>query len=579
MAYVKILNIRSKSGIGNATKYVENEEKTNKENYKSTEKQERDEEGIVVGTEDGSINSAIDNLVGYTTQDIKTDDKLLVTGINCTTHHAAEEMQSMVDYWKKERRIEGVSRDAFHIIQSFDPKDNPKITPETIHEIGLKYAEALQHMDDKNEVNRHYMMLVSTHIDKEHLHNHIILCSYDMNTGKKFHECKDVYRQMREASDRLCQEYGLSIIEEPDIGRSNSRAEIEHIKEGTSWKDNLRKDIDAMRSVSRNWDEFKEYMEGAGYQIKEGKYVTYTTPEEHKVRDKTLGREWMKENIEKYWQKEQDREAGISNTEARIKQFYKEDQELSERASLYSTRYNPYDEQGGRTSVLSMLLTIALEMMSEDTFEREIYFSNMNPVPTPEKEKEYRIKKISDTIEMAKVLGVNSEEELEKRLKQTGAALSHAQLQLKKNRATNNKMEVINNALQEYETVQETIDKINRYPEGPIKKDLQGKYRNELEKYKKSKSVLYRYQCSTPEQQTDFKERFERVKTNILELSAQVTALKTEYKNLRRVKYGIDLARDEGFLQGRFYNDVEAEMDRIQEPEKKKETRDDKDER
>ena len=608
MAYIKILNIKKMSHVFHSIEYVENEEKTN-----ASARQEQfpadgsgtsdsgsiitgEREGIEIGEENADIRTAITNLVGYTTNGAKTADRTLVTGINCTTHHAAEEMQSLVEFWKKERQITGVSRDAFHIIQSFDPKNNTGLSPEAVHEIGKKYCEALTHMDDKRLVNRRYMMLLSTHVDKVHLHNHIILCSYDMDTGRKFHECKEVYRQMKEASDRLCREYGLNVIEAPDPERARSRGEWKQTKEKASWKDNVRKDIDAMKSISSNWNDFRTYMSYTGYSIREGRYVTYTTQDGHKVRDKTLGREWTKEIIEKSWSLPQAKDIQIkdqqtknqqtngpwqpytrqlSHAELRTRTGNSHTDRTSEAVSSAIARFYRHDEDvnrkrqqdretglwddipAGKKTTLAMILMMAIEMMKEpDSFRGGIYFSDMRTASSPEKEKDYRVKRLEDALSIAKQEGVKTQEDLKSRLNECGAALSHAKKELKKSREKLNWMEIAINALSDYEQAavlseaEHAAQSCRQDVISPLPRNEEG-----TEKARKAHAVLHRYGCTSPEKAAAFREEYAKLKETTAGHTARVNSLRREYKRLIRLRQSLELAKDNGFLHGGYYQE------------------------
>ena len=524
MAYVKILNLRSRNAIRQAADYIMNEKKTGGMNDKAGLKEFPHTtatvmmEGIAVGEENADIPGAIGNLVNYTSDAGKTERRRFVSGINCTVHHAAAEMKTLVEYWKERRRITGVSRDAFHIIQSFNPADNEKLDPERAHQIGRKFASELQHMDDKAEVNRRYMMLICTHVDRQHIHNHIVMCSYDIDTGRKFHECREVYRQMKESSDRLCREYGISVIAEPDLERRNTRNEWEEAKKGTSWKDELRKNIEAMCSVSRSWDEFVRNMEAVGYQLRQGKYVTYTDQEGHRVRDKSLGREWTKGAVENRMERQQSMVRKTSDAKEKIRRFYLEQDELYRReAERFSDTVSSFDENGRRRSDIEKILLAAMQMILEGEAYGigDGYTITEDRNTGKEKKSQKRYQRIADVMEVAKTEGIGTEEDLRNRMDRAGKELSHVNLEIKKNQALLNKMGIISEALNEYEQVKEIAESVASMPEGNAKDVLLSEKQEEILRYKRAKSVLYKYRCVTDSQITDFKERRGRVEENL----------------------------------------------------------------
>lgn len=566
MAYVKILKIRSRKGVGNAARYVNDKEKTDASKREKSPDlmNERarllaSKEGIDVGEEDSEIAPIVGSLVEYAANPGKTEERHLVTGINCTAHNAAEEMDTLIQYWKRERHITGVSRDAFHIIQSFDPKDNEKLTPEMVHEIGKEYCEALQYMDDKTEVDRHYMMLLCTHVDKEHIHNHIILCSYDIDSGRKFHECKDVYRQMREASDRLCKEHGLRIIEDPDNERKRSRSEHDAAKRGISWKENLRKDIEAMAAASEDWEDFVRNMKSVGYSVKEGKYVTYTDLEGHKVRDKTLGRPWTKEVIILQMMPDKEKKKRRESME----RFYQEEEIRRRSQNQDISSRDLYDQDGHRRSSIELLILTAMEAMLEgDAWGiEEIRLEGQADAESREKERMRRRGRLEEAVNLARAEGITGTGQLSERMQQTGAELSHTRKELAKNKATQKKMKDIQEAIENYEAVKDLAETLQKLPAGAMKDATVRSHAAEIQKYKASKALLYRHRCSTPEQMDDFKERYSRVKVNSESLILQEAELKKKYKNLARIAKGIALAMDKGFLTGRDFRELDFSID------------------
>ena len=566
MAYIKILNLRSKNAIRNATKYVSDKNKTSESTWRiengmpSIASETVMMEGVEVGEENADIPDAISNLVNYTENALKTEERRFVSGIHCTANHAADEMKTLVDYWKERRRITGVSRDAFHIIQSFNPQDNEKLSPELAHEVGREFAHELQHMDDKAQVSRRYMMLVCTHVDREHMHNHIVMCSYDIDTGRKFHECREVYRQMKETSNRICREHGLSTIVDPDMERRRARNEWEEAKKGTSWKDELRKNIEAMASVSNSWDEYVRNMEMVGYSLREAKYVTYTDREGHRVRDKSLGREWLKDAVVAAINRRLGILQNASDSKDRIRRFYLEQEELRRReAERFSDTVGLYDEEGRRRSDLERILLTAMQMILEgDAYGiGDGYSISVNTKDKSEAQKQRRYRRIAEVMSLAKAASIGTEEELKERLDKTGSELSHVNLEIRKNKTLLNKMEVIEEAVAEYEKVRETVESIAALPEGDRKDSLRAEKQEDISRYNRAKSVLYRYNCVTGSQIDDFKSRYKGVNGKIAALRSRSSGLRNEYKNLMRIKDGLALARNEDFIQGRLYEDAE----------------------
>ena len=149
------------------------------------------------------------NVLTYTQQDAKTEKQIYVSGVNCDPATACQQMNRIKLQFQK---TDGIL--AFHGYQAFAPRET---TPETAHAVGMKLAQEL--WGDRFEV------VVSTHLDKEHLHNHFVLNSVSFMDGKRYYDNKATYALMRKTSDRLCREYSLSVIENPKRGKSKHYAE------------------------------------------------------------------------------------------------------------------------------------------------------------------------------------------------------------------------------------------------------------------------------------------------------------------------------------------------------------------
>ena len=228
-------------------------------------------------------------LLHYCMQDRKTvhNDRKLVTGVNCVTQSAFNEMVNT----KLQYRKTG-GRQYYHIMQSFHP-DEP-ISPETAHEIALRFAE---------ENFPGYEVLVATHVDRSHIHSHFVVNSVNAETGLKFHSDNNEIQRLRDASDKLCVEYGLSVVvPKSKKVKGISTAEYHIAEKGQSWKLDLAIAIDEAMRYAVSKKHFIELMEMEGYEVKwkeTHKYITYTCPNGMKCRDNKLHEEkYLKENME-----------------------------------------------------------------------------------------------------------------------------------------------------------------------------------------------------------------------------------------------------------------------------------------
>ena len=224
------------------------------------------------------------DVLEYTQQDAKTEMQFFVSGINCDPITACEQMQRTKRRFQKTGGIL-----AFHGYQAFAPGE---VTPETAHTIGLKLAEAL--WGDRFEV------VVSTHLDKHHLHNHFVLNSVSFIDGKRYYDNKASYARIRQESDRLCREYALSVIEEPQPGRARQYAEWKAEQEGQpTWRGLIRMDVDNAIVASATFTQFLAALRQTGYEAKTGvKYLAVRPPgKERFVRLCSLGDEYTEEVI------------------------------------------------------------------------------------------------------------------------------------------------------------------------------------------------------------------------------------------------------------------------------------------
>ncbi len=226
---------------------------------------------------------SLHEVMAYATQDYKTEERRYVSGINCTVAIAREQMGMVKRQFGKEGGIV-----AFHGYQSFAPGE---VTPEQAHEIGLELAKRL--WGDR------FQVVVATHLDREHIHNHFVLNSVSFVDGKKFNDCKASYALMRRTSDELCREYGLSVIEAPEQGRTMSYDTWEAEQKGKpTWYGQIRRDVDAAITRSFLFEHFINALKRQGYEVKLGTYIAVRPPgKERFVRLKTLGDNYTEEAI------------------------------------------------------------------------------------------------------------------------------------------------------------------------------------------------------------------------------------------------------------------------------------------
>lgn len=225
---------------------------------------------------------AMRDVMDYAMNDAKTEKQFYITGLQCNLRDARSEMALVKRRFGKE---DGIL--AFHGYQSFKPGE---VTPDVAHEIGVKLAE---------ELWPDHQVIVATHLDKTHIHNHFVLNSVSMR-GMKFHSNKETYRQMRAASDRLCKEYGLSVIEDQKAYFPKHYAEWAAEQNGQpTWRSSIRVDIDSAVKEAMTFQQFVSEMKKKGYVLeRRGSFLRIKAPGMQRfVRLRSLGEGYLESDI------------------------------------------------------------------------------------------------------------------------------------------------------------------------------------------------------------------------------------------------------------------------------------------
>ncbi len=266
MAVTKIWNIKGRAE--SPLEYITNPEKTLRE-FTESEKQ------------------ALADVIAYAANEDKTEQFFYTTGINCSVEFARDQFNATkIRFGKIGGNV------AYHASQSFREGE---VTPDEAHAIGVQLAREL--WGDR------FQMVVATHVNTKCTHNHIVINSVSFRDGLKFHDCKDTYRQLKEASDRICLERGLSIVESPK-GKGVNQYVYKMEKAGMPTRYNVaRQTIDEAVSLSLNIEEFKYELGKRGYSYRfdpQRKYWTITPPGGRKpIRIHKLGNDYSRESIER----------------------------------------------------------------------------------------------------------------------------------------------------------------------------------------------------------------------------------------------------------------------------------------
>ena len=227
------------------------------------------------------IKSTLKAAIDYICNPEKTDGKLLVSSYGCAAETADIEFA-----WTRRHSIDKGTNLGRHLIQAFQPGE---VTPEQAHEIGMELAKEI--------LGGKYEFVLTTHIDKDHVHNHLIFNAVSFADHKHYHSNKRSYHYIRRTSDRLCKEHGLSVI---IPGQDKGKSYIEHqaAQNGTSYKAKLKAAIDRLLPACSNLEELLRRLQREGYEIKRGKYISARAPDQERfTRLKTLGADYTEEAL------------------------------------------------------------------------------------------------------------------------------------------------------------------------------------------------------------------------------------------------------------------------------------------
>ena len=227
------------------------------------------------------IKSTLKAAIAYICNPAKTDGKLLVSTYGCNADTADIEFG-----WTRRHAIDKGYNLGRHLIQAFSPGE---VSPEEAHEIGMQLAKEI--------LGGKYEFVLTTHVDKGHIHNHLIFNAVSFVDHKHYHSNKRSYHFIRRTSDRLCQEHGLSVIVP---GQDKGKSYIEHTaaKAGTSYKAKLKAAIDRLIPACKDLEDLLFRLQQEGYEIKRGKYISCRASDQERfTRLKTLGIDYTEEAI------------------------------------------------------------------------------------------------------------------------------------------------------------------------------------------------------------------------------------------------------------------------------------------
>lgn len=234
-----------------------------------------------------STTKVANKLLSYTEQRAE-----ITQGVHAPAPYAKAQMKATRELWGKNQGIQ-----AHHIIQSFQPGE---VAPDQANKIGQELAATIAPGHEA---------VVHTHTDKEHTHNHIVINAVNVENGKKYHaHGKEELYKIREASDALCRDHGLSVVQEKSANVRHTLAEQHLLEKGkTSWKDEVREAIDTVKRHTSSLDAFKNDLERVyGVETKiRGKTLSFKHPEQQRfVRASKLGANYEREALERGFERQ-----------------------------------------------------------------------------------------------------------------------------------------------------------------------------------------------------------------------------------------------------------------------------------
>ena len=236
------------------------------------------------------IKSTLKKAIDYICNGDKTDNEIYVTTHLCSRENAHKEFELTKKQFNSKTKTL-----AHHLIQSFVPEE---VSFEEAHQVGIELCEKI--------LEGRYEYVLATHIDKNHIHNHIIFNSIDVDEGKVYHSYYGSYMNIRNQSDKLCKEHNLSVIDQEaqkEINEIKRRKFVNWYdwsedKKGSSYKSRLQFDMDRVIQKAINWEHFLKIMEQYGYEIKFGKYIAFKQKNQQRfTRAKTIGDNYTEEKI------------------------------------------------------------------------------------------------------------------------------------------------------------------------------------------------------------------------------------------------------------------------------------------
>lgn len=452
-------------------------------------------------TKNHTIDATLKKAIDYICNPEKTDDTLLIHSYGCSPETADMEFE-----WTREKSTSPTPHLARHLIQSFSPGET---TPEQAHEIGKRFADEV--------LGGKFEYVLTTHIDRSHIHNHIIFNDVSFVDYKHSHVNRRWNNQTRRISDNLCREYGLSVIP-PNENKGKSYVEYSAEKKGTSWKAQLKADIDKAISRSTDFEDFLLRMEIADYEIKRGKHISFRAKgRERFTRGKTLGERYTEDSIRQRIEKNRTR---TPRTDSRRINLIIDIQNCI-KAQESKGYYN-------RAPAKSQILWEEEEQRSIAKIRRMADLSKAEFVTT--RAKINNLKQASKTLNYLTEHNIKSYAELEQAAEKIHTDFDAVSEQIKSTEKQMNDTAVLMKNVDTYAELKPVYDK---YRTAKNKSAYENKYRREIILFRTAaKNLKGKNPPPAP-----------ALKNSYAELTQQKAALYEEYKKLKKQSAEIDIVK------------------------------------
>lgn len=406
---------------------------------------------------DETNDNGVENVIEYASNKDKTstEEEILVTGYRCNPATAELEFEIYRQKYLEEKgpeKIKGKPNVAFHLIQSFAYSDKDKVTPQQMNEIGVILAAKLGH----------YQAVVCTHVDKEHYHNHIVFNAYNMDELGKYHDCKETYQQIRDWNDELAKEFGLSIIEEPSLDKNHSYKEWLAKKEGNSWKEQIRVDIDTTKEFCKSYKELVSMLEKAGYEIVQNKSsVSIKAPGVDRwVSDRRLGIDYTKASLEGYFEIMNNINIDNPQLTSRKEDAIKiRDFNVKNRSRIAPV--SRWDSDGNRRGDIELNILYAIKIIKLATGGAITDGQSLYPNNPIFGSQDWKLQTLVDTLSLVKDEDIKNENELVAKLDELGKQISITKAKLTQSDLMLNESNKICDAINVVDSLKDKVKEYN----------------------------------------------------------------------------------------------------------------------